>query len=104
MNELIEELIEKIKSAVVEELRVEYFEKLNIHEEIYSNEDAHESQLLSYDEISREYKVSVTSLKKWKKNGLLYPDLKGGRTLLFRRKNVENCLLNRPRKKPSFIR
>ena len=104
MNELIEELIEKIKSAVVEELRIEYFEKFNIHDKIDLNKDERESQLLSYDEISREYKVSVTSLKKWKKNGLLYPDLKGGRTLLFRRKNVENCLLNRPRKKPSFIR
>ena len=59
---------------------------------------------LTYDQISAEYKISLVSLKKWKKAGLIIPICKGGRNLIFDREEVEQCLLNRPRIKPSFLK
>ncbi len=58
---------------------------------------------LTYDQISAEYKISIVSLKKWKKAGLIIPICKGGRNLIFDREEVEKCLINRPRIKPIFL-
>jgi hypothetical protein len=59
---------------------------------------------LTYTDISLEYKISIQSLKKWKKQGLLIPICKGGRAFLFDRLDVEDCLRNRPRIKPNFTK
>lgn len=104
MNELIDELIQKIKKEVIEEIKKESLFFTNYSNQNDSNTNSYDTTLLSYKEASEEYKISITTLKKFKKQGLIFPDLKGGRTLLFRRKTIENCLLNRPRCKPSFIK
>jgi len=59
---------------------------------------------LTYNEIAEEYKISTTTLKKLKKEGLLIPICKGGKYLIFERTQVENCLRDRPRMKPLFLR
>jgi|SRR5690554_4067289 len=61
------------------------------------------AEYLTYKEIEKEYKISISSLKKWRKEGILIPELKGGRSLLFERKHVKECLQNRPRVKPRFL-
>jgi len=58
---------------------------------------------LTYDEIAEEYKISTTTLKKLKKEGLLIPICRGGKYLIFERSQVEDCLRDRPRLKPLFL-
>ena len=59
---------------------------------------------LTYEDISKEYKISKQSLIDWKMKCLLVPICKGGRSFLFDRLDVEECLRNRPRIKPNFLK
>jgi hypothetical protein len=60
--------------------------------------------LLTYAEISKEFKISLKTLKKLKKTGRLNPLCKGGRFYLFERNSVIQALQTRPRVKPEFLR
>jgi hypothetical protein len=60
--------------------------------------------LLTYAEISKEFKISLKTLKKLKKMGRLNPLCKGGRFYIFERSKVIEALQSRPRTKPEFLR
>ncbi len=61
-------------------------------------------QLLTYADISKEFKISQKTLKLLKKIGQLKPLCKGGRYLLFERNHVIQVLQTRPRIKPQFLK
>jgi hypothetical protein len=67
-------------------------------------ESSSPQSLLTYSEISKEFKISLKTLKKLKKTGRLNPLCKGGRFYLFERIHVIQALQNRPRVKPEFLR
>jgi hypothetical protein len=60
-------------------------------------------KLLTYKEMSEEFKISQKTLKLLKKSGLLIPLCKGGKYLLFEKSHVIEVLQKRPRLKPKFL-
>jgi hypothetical protein len=67
------------------------------------NSPVKDEKLLTYKEISEEFKISQKTLKLLKKTGLLQPLCKGGKYLLFERSHVIEVLQKRPRIKPNFL-
>lgn len=98
----VKELISEAKDVFLNEFRNVVMEVLEAENILTGRDENFLMQRLTYVEISEQYRVSLTSLKKWKKEGLLVSTCKGGKTLLFERRNVENCLRNRKRIVPSF--
>ena len=68
------------------------------------SESLKQNDRLTYTQISEEYKISLKTLGKYKKMGLLVPVCKGGKSLLFDRLEVEEVLRTRPRIKPTFLK
>ncbi len=99
LKELFSEILAEFKAELLEDIKGVFMSKMKDLELNSRNE----IQKLSYTQISEEYHVSTNTLKKWKKVGLLIPVCKGGRTLLFDRADVEECMRNRPRIKPKFL-
>ncbi len=59
--------------------------------------------LLTYSEISEEFHISKRTLGKLRNSGILVPEVKGGKELLFKRSSVIKALQERPRIKPRFL-
>lgn len=104
LKQFLQQLIADTRDEFKNELREVVREVLHNELELMGRKAEFLVQRLSYEQIAEEYIVSVNSLKKWKKQGLLIPVCKGGRTLLFDRENVEECLRNRPRFEPAFLK
>ncbi len=96
----IDQLVAQRISEVVSEMKKQMNEILSKHQ----LETSVSKSLLTYAEISKEFKISLKTLKKLKKSGRLNPLCKGGRFYLFERSQVIQALQNRPRMKPDFLR
>lgn len=103
-NQFMQQLVANIKDEFLAEIRDVVRDVVQKEMEIMGRDAQLLNQRLTYIQISEEYYVSINSLKKWKKQGLLIPVCKGGRTLLFDRTNIEECLRNRPRIQPNFLK
>jgi len=104
VQEMLTSTLSGVDDTWMTELRELMKHVMLAEEEIMGREIPSRKSHLTYAEIAEEYTISQTSLKAWKKKGLLIPDMKGGRALLFERSHVENVLRNRPRHKPNFLK
>lgn len=100
---LMMQMMSDIKDEFMEEFRDVVKQVINEEMTLLDRSAESVQNNLTYEEISVEYKVSKNSLKKWKKQGLLIPFSKGGKHLLFKRVDVEDCLRDRPRIRPNFL-
>jgi hypothetical protein len=100
LKNYIDQLVDQRLSEMMLELKNQMNEILSKHQ----LESSAPQSLLTYAEISKEFKISLKTLKKLKKTGRLNPLCKGGRFYLFERSSVIQALQTRPRMKPEFLR
>jgi hypothetical protein len=100
LKNYIDQLVDQRLSEMMLEMKNQMNEILSKHQ----LETPAPQSLLTYAEISKEFKISLKTLKKLKKTGRLNPLCKGGRFYLFERSKVIEALQTRPRVKPEFLR
>jgi len=103
-DSLLVQLLLGSKDSLVDEVREVVREVIQDEFKNLLSESLKQNDRLTYSQISDEYKISLKTLGKYKKMGLLVPICKGGKNLLFDRLEVEEVLRNRPRVKPVFLK
>ena len=103
-DSLLVQLLLGSKESLVDEVRKVVREVIQDELKNILSESLKQNDRLTYTQISEEYKISLKTLGKYKKMGLLVPVCKGGKSLLFDRLEVEEVLRTRPRIKPTFFK
>ena len=103
-DSLLVQLLLGSKDSLIDEVRKVVREVVQEELKNLLSDSLKQNDRLTYSQISKEYKISVKTLGKYKKIGLLIPVCKGGKTLLFDRLEVEEVLRTRPRIKSTFLK